>query len=197
MIAPPSRRPRHRSQRRRLPLATPALLAGRTALTADFFSFQIEVNLFAIVFSDSASAIQHKQSSAFTPCRSRFRICNADNSQQLDEFFIRILKITGQKGILLVILHVRAAVTDDRKTSLVRPVEKHPRPGQRPPHPTLPPRFRTLRCSQPRQCPHLPLGRFFCARISPVQSPIPSRSTNPVSTIQENDMVHRRFGSRR
>jgi hypothetical protein len=34
-----------------VPVATPALPAGRTALTADFFSFQIEVNLFAIVFS--------------------------------------------------------------------------------------------------------------------------------------------------
>jgi hypothetical protein len=49
-----------------LPLATPALLAGRTALTLGFFSFQIEVNLFAIVPS-----VAHQPFSISNPRRSR------------------------------------------------------------------------------------------------------------------------------
>src|SRR3954451_13190444 len=82
-----------------LPLATPALPAGRTALTAGFFSFQIEVNLFAIVLStahppfsiSNPRPLRHAEA-AFAPAMRIIR----NNWMN----FLFVSQITGTKGDL-------------------------------------------------------------------------------------------------
>ena len=142
----------------------------------------------------NVSAIQHKQSSAFAPCRSRFRTCNADNSQQLDEFFIRAPKYRDKRRFCsLSFMYERQSPTTG-KQHLSDPSRSIHDPDS---GPRIPPcrlasvRFDPVSHADARTSPW---GGFFVPAYPPSSRLYHPVSTKPVSTIQENDMVHRRFG---
>src|SRR4051812_46517227 len=170
------------------PLATPALPAGRTALTAGFFSFQIELNLFAIVPS-----VAHQPFSISNPCRSRhaqrrFRTCSVGEPQQLDEFFILITKCGDKRRFGSLSFDTSGSHRRQDSRYLSDPSRRIHDPDSGPAllsAASLP--YASMQSAAPVPAP--PPGEVFLCPFFPVRPAVPPVSTIPFQRSRSNDPV--------
>jgi len=122
----------------------------------------------------NVSAIQHKQTLAFAPCLSRVRTCNADDSQQLDEFFTRIPKCWDKKGFRsLSFMYERQSPTTGNITCQTRRDAYTTRTAAPASHPAASLPYASMQSAAPMPAP--PPGEvFLCPHIPrTVAYPVP------------------------